>query len=60
MGDLQHDADTVSGLSLRVLTCAVFQIFYNVKGLLHGAVARNTLDIGYGTDTAVVMLKARS
>ena len=59
VGDLQHDADTVSGLSLRVLTCAVFQIFYNVKGLLHGAVARNTLDIGYGTDTAVVMLKAR-
>ena len=59
VGNLKHDADTISGLSFRVLAGAVFQVFYNMKCLLHGTVARDTLDIGYSTDTTVVMLKAR-
>ena len=59
VGDLQHDADTVSGLSFRVFTGAMLEILYNVESLLHGAVTLDAFDIGYGTDTAVVMLKAR-
>ena len=59
VGNLKHDADAISGLSFRVLAGAVFQVFYNMKCLLHGTVARDALDIGYSTDATVVMLKAR-
>ena len=57
VGDLQKDTYTVTGLSLSILTCAMFQILYDPQSILHNCMTFLSLDVDYCTDTAVVMFK---
>ena len=57
VGNLEHDTHAVSCLALSVFSCPVFQIFNNMKGLVHCAVAPYPLYIGHCADAAVIMLK---
>ena len=59
MGDLQHDAHTVPGLSFRILPSAVLQVLYDMKRALHGQVALLSILIHHRADPAVVMFKSR-
>ena len=60
MRDLGQDTDTVTCLTLCILTGTVFQIFYNLQCILHRFTALYSLDIDAGTDTAIVMFKFRT
>ena len=55
MGDLQHDAHAVPGLSFRILPCTVLQVLYDMKRALHGQVALFSILIHHRADPAVVM-----
>ena len=57
MRNLGQNTDTVSGLSLCILTCPVLQILHNFQSIFHCLTALLPFDIDTGTDTAVIMLK---
>ena len=57
MGDLRQDAHTVTGLSFRILSCAVLQIFHDLQRVFHGGTGFCSLNVHTRADTAVVMLK---
>ena len=59
MGDLQHDAHTVPGLSFRILPCAVLQVLYDMKRTFHGEMAFPSIFIYYRANAAIVMFKSR-
>ena len=57
MGDLRQDTHAVAGLSFRILSCAVLQIFHDLQRIFHGGTGFYSLDVHTRADTAVVMLK---
>ena len=59
VGNLQHDADAVTGLTLGVLAGAVLQLFYNRQCIVHRLVRFSALDIDDCADAAGIMLIPR-
>ena len=59
VGNLQHDADAVTGLALGVLAGAVLQLFYNRQCIVHRLVRFSALDIDNCADAAGIMLIPR-
>ena len=59
VGNLQHDADAVTGLALCVLAGAVLQLFYNRQCIVHCLVRFSALDIDDCADAAGIMLIPR-
>ena len=59
MGNLQHDADAVTGLALGVLAGAVLQLLYNRQRIVHRLVRFSALDIDDCADAAGIMLIPR-
>ena len=57
VGDLGQNTDTVTGLTFRILTGSVLQIFYDLQRILNGSAAFLSVNIDTGSDTAVIMLK---
>ena len=56
MGDLKQDAYAVTGLSFRILACAVFECLNDLKCAVNDSSFLKTVDVDHSTDTAVVML----
>ena len=57
MGDLEHDANAVAGLSGGVLAGAVLQLFHDFQSVVHGLVGFPALQVHHRTDAAGVVLK---
>ena len=57
VGNLQKNSHAVSGLSFRILSCSVFQVFHNPEGACNSTVAFHTFNIYNCTDPAVIMFK---
>ena len=57
MRNLSQNADTVTGLAFRILTCSVLQILYDLQRILNSSAAFLSMNIDTGSDTAVIMLK---
>lgn len=59
MGNLQQDPDTVPGLSLAVLTSAVFKIRNDLQRIFYRIMGSSAFNIDDGTDPSVIMFKIR-
>ena len=57
MGHLYHYAHTVAHFAGGILTGPVLQPLHNGQGIVHNAMAGNTVNADHGTDTAGIMLK---
>ena len=57
MGNLQKDPNTVTSLSLCILSCTMLQMFYDPEGIRNSFMCFFAFNVYNCTDTAVVMLK---
>ena len=57
MGNLEHNANAVTGLTGGVLAGTVLQTLYNGKGIVYRGIVLGAVNVDNGTDAAVVMLE---
>ena len=57
MRDLGENADAVADLSGRVLACAVFQLFHDMKGVIDHLVVLPSINIDDASDAAGIMFE---
>ena len=59
MRNLCEDPDTVSGLTLRILSCSVVKMFHDRQRITYQLMTLLSLYINDSPDPAVIMLKGR-
>ena len=57
--NLKHNTNTITGLALGILTCTMFQCFYDGQCILNSLMCLDTLNIHNCTDTTCIMFKRR-
>src|SRR5699024_10868197 len=57
VGNLRQDSHSVTNLSSSVFACAVFQFFYDRKGVIQDLVLLDAVDTDNSSDAAGIVLK---
>ena len=57
--NLKHNTNAITCLALGILTCTMFQCFYDGQCILNSLMCLNTLNIHNCTDTTCIMFKRR-
>ena len=58
VGNLKHDSYAVSGFPFCVLSGPVLQILHDVEGLVHCFMGLESLNIGYRSDSTVIVFES--